>query len=66
MFLGAVMLPNQLAIVTEFMPRGSLFRLLHRSPAGRTLSPLQRLHMARDVACGMNYLHTRKPMIVHR
>lgn len=30
LFLGAVTKPNQLAIVTEFMPRGSLFRVLHR------------------------------------
>ncbi len=65
-FLGAVTVPNQLAIVTEFMPRGSLFRLLHRSRAGRELTPVQRLNMAVDVARGMNYLHSRRPMVVHR
>ena len=30
LFLGAVTQPPDLAIVTQFMPRGSLFRLLHR------------------------------------
>lgn len=30
LFLGAVTTPPELAIVTQFMPRGSLFRLLHR------------------------------------
>ncbi|KAJ0667744.1 putative protein kinase TKL-CTR1-DRK-2 family [Helianthus annuus] len=27
---------------------------------------MRRLHMALDVAKGMNYLHTSNPMIVHR
>ena len=30
LFMGAVIQPTQLAIVSEFVPRGSLFRLLHR------------------------------------
>lgn len=30
LFLGAVSHPPHLAIITQYMPRGSLFRLLHR------------------------------------
>lgn len=66
LFLGAVVQPPQLAIVTEFMPRGSLFRLLHRARNGADVDPKRRLAMALDIAKGLNYLHTCKPMIVHR
>ncbi|KAF6253092.1 kinase-like domain-containing protein [Scenedesmus sp. NREL 46B-D3] len=64
LFMGAVMQAHQLAIVTQFIPRGSLFRLLHRSKAD--LEPRRRLQMALDIARGMNYLHTSTPAIVHR
>ena len=32
LFMGACTQPPNLSIVTQFVPRGSLFRLLHRSP----------------------------------
>ncbi|KAF8067119.1 SIS8 [Scenedesmus sp. PABB004] len=64
LFMGAVMQAHQLAIVSQFIPRGSLFRLLHRSKAD--LDPRRRLQMALDVARGMNYLHSSSPAIVHR
>lgn len=64
LFMGAVCRPGELAIVTQFMPRGSLFRILHRSRV--ELDGRRRLHMAVDVARGMHYLHTCKPMIIHR
>uniref|UniRef100_B9GW76 non-specific serine/threonine protein kinase n=1 Tax=Populus trichocarpa TaxID=3694 RepID=B9GW76_POPTR len=64
LFMGAVYSPERLAIVTEFLPRGSLFKTLHKnSPA---LDIRRRLKMALDVARGMNYLHHRNPPIVHR
>lgn len=67
LLMGAVTQPPNLSIVTEFLPRGSLYRLLHRS---RSCQPLlderRRMRMARDVARGMNFLHTATPMIVHR
>ena len=50
--------------MTEFLPRGSLFKLLHRSTIQLDLR--RRLRMAEDVAKGMHYLHTCDPMIVHR
>jgi hypothetical protein len=44
------MQPNQLAIVTQFIPRGSLFRLVHRSKV--VIDPRRRLQMAQDIARG--------------
>ncbi|XP_077210097.1 putative serine/threonine-protein kinase SIS8 [Tasmannia lanceolata] len=64
LFMGAVTRPPNLSILTEFLPRGSLFRLLHRPNI--QLEEKRRLKMALDVAKGMNYLHTSHPTIVHR
>ncbi|CAI0414272.1 unnamed protein product [Linum tenue] len=64
LFMGAVYSPQRLALVTEFLPRGSLFKTLHRN--NQTLDIKRRLKMALDVAKGMNYLHHRNPPIVHR
>ena len=47
---GAVVQPNQLAIVTQFIPRGSLFRILHRSKTD--IDPKRRLALATDIAKG--------------
>ena len=51
-FLGAVTRPDQLAIVTEFVPRGSLWDLLHRNPNPPVLDARKRLKMAKDIAKG--------------
>jgi serine/threonine protein kinase len=64
LFMGVITSQDNMAIVTEFLPRGSLFKLLHRS--GIRLDLRRRLRMAEDVAKGMHYLHTCSPMIVHR
>eukprot|EP00250_Pteridium_aquilinum_P014196 c21837_g1_i2 orf=605-3484(-) len=64
LFMGAVTAPAHLSIVTEFLPRGSLFRLLHRNTQGMDLRRCSR--MALDIARGMNYLHHCNPPIVHR
>ncbi|KAH7651963.1 sterile alpha motif and leucine zipper containing kinase AZK protein [Dioscorea alata] len=64
LFMGAVTRPPNLSILTEFLPRGSLYRLLHRPNV--QLDEKRRLRMALDVAKGMNYLHTSHPTIVHR
>ncbi|KHN48191.1 Serine/threonine-protein kinase CTR1 [Glycine soja] len=66
LFMGAVTQPPNLSIVTEYLSRGSLYRLLHRSGAKEVLDERRRLGMAYDVAKGMNYLHKRNPPIVHR
>ncbi|CAN8255618.1 unnamed protein product [Cochlearia groenlandica] len=64
LFMGAVTSPQRLCIVTEFLPRGSLFRLLQRNTS--KLDWRRRIHMATDIARGMNYLHHCSPPIIHR
>ncbi|KAK9755482.1 hypothetical protein RND81_01G028700 [Saponaria officinalis] len=66
LFMGAITEPPNLAIVTEYLSRGSLYRLLHKSGGREVLDERRRLSMAFDVAKGMNYLHKRNPPIVHR
>lgn len=66
LLMGAVTQPPNLSIVTEYLSRGSLYRLLHRHAARENLEERRRLSMAFDVAKGMNYLHKRNPPIVHR
>ncbi|XP_022881479.1 probable serine/threonine-protein kinase SIS8 [Olea europaea var. sylvestris] len=64
LFMGAVTIPPNLSILTEFLPRGSLYKLLHRPNI--QIDEKRRIRMALDVAKGMNYLHTSQPIIVHR
>ncbi|XP_039071324.1 serine/threonine-protein kinase pakF-like isoform X2 [Hibiscus syriacus] len=64
LFMGAVTSPERLCIVTEFLSRGSLFRLLQKNAA--KLEGRRCVHMALDIARGMNYLHHYNPPIVHR
>ncbi|XP_026430935.1 probable serine/threonine-protein kinase SIS8 [Papaver somniferum] len=63
LFMGAVCSPQHLCIVTEFMPRGSLFQLLHHSTC--KIGRKRRVLMALDIARGMSYLHHLNPAIVH-
>eukprot|EP00249_Psilotum_nudum_P022895 c28683_g3_i1 orf=411-3836(+) len=65
LFMGAVTRSPNLSIVTEFLPRGSLYRLIHR-PNSQLDDERRRMRMALDVAKGMNYLHSSTPVIVHR
>ncbi|KAK8660795.1 hypothetical protein V6N13_051704 [Hibiscus sabdariffa] len=64
LFMGAVTHSPHFSILTEFLPRGSLYKLLHRP--NPQLDEKRRMRMALDVAKGMNYLHTSHPTIVHR
>ncbi|WOL16480.1 hypothetical protein Cni_G25267 [Canna indica] len=65
LFMGAVTKQPHLSIVTEYLPRGSLYRLINRVAAGEILDRRRRLRMALDVAKGINYLHCLNPPIVH-
>lgn len=65
LFMGAVTERPHLSIVTEYLPRGSLYHLLSRANAGEILDRRRRLRMALDVAKGVNYLHCLNPSIVH-
>ncbi|XP_026387419.1 fibroblast growth factor receptor 2-like isoform X2 [Papaver somniferum] len=64
LFMGAVTSPKHPCIVTEFLPRGSLFQLLRRNPPA--LDWKRRVLMALDIARGLNYLHCYNPPIIHR
>ncbi|PIN02509.1 Tyrosine kinase [Handroanthus impetiginosus] len=64
LLMGAVIRPPNMSILTEFLPRGSLYKLLHR--LNIQIDEKRRIKMALDVAKGMNYLHTSHPIIVHR
>ncbi|CAM0913566.1 unnamed protein product [Alopecurus aequalis] len=64
LFMGAVTRVPNLSILTEFLPRGSLFRLIRRP--NNQLDEKKRIRMALDVARGMNYLHNCTPVVVHR
>ncbi|TYH50660.1 hypothetical protein ES332_D10G221600v1 [Gossypium tomentosum] len=57
LFMGVVVSSQRLCIVTEFLPRGSLFQLLQRNTT--------KLGWRRR-ARGMNYLHNCNPPIIHR
>ncbi|KAK4363776.1 hypothetical protein RND71_019017 [Anisodus tanguticus] len=63
LFTGAVFSQEKPAIVTEFLPRGSLFKTLHGNI--QALDFRRHLRMTLN-ARGMNYLHRRNPPIVHR
>ncbi|KAJ0815996.1 putative protein kinase TKL-CTR1-DRK-2 family [Helianthus annuus] len=63
LFMGAVISPHHVCIVTEFLCRGSLFQLLHRRRVRFNLK--HRVHMSLDIARGMNYLHCCLPPIIH-
>ncbi|CAN8274045.1 unnamed protein product [Cochlearia groenlandica] len=65
LFMGAVTERPRLSIVTEYLPRGSLFRLIHKPASGELLDQRRKLRMALDVAKGINYLHCLNPPVVH-
>jgi serine/threonine protein kinase len=51
-----------MAIVTEFMNKGSLRDVLNSAKPDRSMT----LKLAIDAATGMNYLHSYTPPIIHR
>ncbi|XP_049291407.1 LIM domain kinase 1 isoform X1 [Anopheles funestus] len=61
-FIGVLYKDKRLHLVTEFIPGGSLKELIHDS--GQPLSWEQRISFARDISCGMSYLHSMN--IIHR
>ena len=70
LLMGVVTAAGSLSIVTEFIHRGSLFKLLHRPQPEAIKAALvehrRRIRFCIDVAKGMHYLHTCIPIIVHR
>ena len=66
-FMGACTQPPNLCIVSEYMAKGSLFKILHSNNNQERveLTIDKKLKMACDVARGMHYLHTSSPPIIH-
>mmetsp|Transcript_6895 Transcript_6895/g.14210 ORF Transcript_6895/g.14210 Transcript_6895/m.14210 type:complete len:1258 (-) Transcript_6895:1935-5708(-) len=62
LFMGACTKPPNLMIITEFMARGTLFDLLHRSNTRLTLKMV--VGFALDVCRGVLYLHRCR--LLHR
>lgn len=54
------------ALVTEFMGRGSLYEYLQDKERIPMIGWEQRLRFAKDIASGMNFLHTTTPAVLHR
>eukprot|EP01102_Stenamoeba_stenopodia_P010693 TRINITY_DN324_c0_g3_i1.p1 TRINITY_DN324_c0_g3~~TRINITY_DN324_c0_g3_i1.p1 ORF type:complete len:1230 (-),score=275.04 TRINITY_DN324_c0_g3_i1:2625-5846(-) len=63
LFLGFVKSPC-FCIITEFMPRGSLYDIIH-NPQVR-LNNQHIWKVAYSVGLAMSYLHSQKPAIVHK
>mgnify|MGYP002387471256 CR=1 FL=1 len=64
LFMGACYEKQHLAIVTEFMPNGTLHSVLHDADVDLDWS--LRMRMLRDICCGMAFLHSNRPPILHR
>ncbi|XP_075265609.1 uncharacterized protein LOC142358022 [Convolutriloba macropyga] len=63
LFMGYTMYPS-LAIITEYMQRGSLYNIISKRGNIPLETKLQR-SVALSVARGMAYLHSRSPPILH-
>jgi len=64
LFMGVCLQPGNCLMVTEYMPKGSVYDLLHDEHS--ELSFMRRMKMAKDAALGMNWLHQSKPIFIHR
>ncbi|OQS03919.1 kinase [Thraustotheca clavata] len=63
--MGVVTDDGNLCIVTEYLPGGSLFNLLHDPSQSLTWQD-QFLQFAIDICEGMAYMHAQTPPILHR
>ena len=65
LFMGVIVEPNNLSVVYEFCNGGTLFDLLY-GQLDVDISFKLRLNILKQIAKGMNFFHTNKPMIIHR
>lgn len=63
-FLSANLEEPNLSIITEYMPLGSLYHLIHDPNVIITQEMIRKI--ALDTSKGMAYLHHRNPAIIHR
>ena len=55
---------SKLCIVLEYMKLGQLYEFLH--DIKNNVPPSMVLKIARDIAAGMAFMHSRSPPIIHR
>lgn len=60
--IGACNAPPRLIVISQYMPRGSLYDLLHGA-AGIVVDTAQAVRFALDIARGMAYLHSLERII---
>ncbi|XP_037934001.1 integrin-linked protein kinase homolog pat-4 [Teleopsis dalmanni] len=60
--IGACNSPPNLIVISQYMPRGSLFNLLH-ADTGVVVDTSQSVRFALDIARGMAYLHSLERII---
>jgi len=63
-FMGSCHITPDICLITEYMPRGDLYKIIH-DPAVRLDWELIK-RFAVDIGKGMNYLHRSNPVIIHR
>jgi len=63
-FMGLCTNHPDICIITEYMPRGSVYQILHNKTIELSWDLIRR--MALDTCKGMNYLHCSNPIIIHR
>ena len=65
LYIGGCISGPEYFIVTEYCENGNLFELLH-GPRPIVLNVKEKLHLALEIARGVNYLHSFNPPILHR
>jgi len=55
---------SKLILVTELMPRGSVYDLIHPTDSKKKILFKQRMKFAKDTAFGMNWLHLARPPVL--
>jgi len=63
-FLGSCSIPPNVCLVTEYLPRGDLHKIIHDKTV--TLDKRLMKSILIDVSRGMNYLHSSNPVVIHR
>eukprot|EP01119_Soliformovum_irregulare_P003807 TRINITY_DN14869_c0_g1_i1.p1 TRINITY_DN14869_c0_g1~~TRINITY_DN14869_c0_g1_i1.p1 ORF type:complete len:724 (-),score=103.23 TRINITY_DN14869_c0_g1_i1:43-2214(-) len=63
-YMGACAQPNYVCIITEYMPLGSIYQLLHNEKVSFPWSRIRSVCI--DAGKGLAYLHNSSPPIIHR
>ncbi|CAH2004534.1 unnamed protein product [Acanthoscelides obtectus] len=56
--IGCCNAPNNLIVISQYLPLGSLYNVLHEGSGGIVVDTTQALHFAIDIARGMAFLHS--------